>query len=317
MTTVVVTGASGFIGGQTALQLHDLGHKVIGIDTRECPEHLTSVFGDFITNDFASNQALKVIYDSDAVAIVHCAGTSLVRPSMKNPAVYYDNNVVKTKRMLDSLVQGNKLDIRVIFSSSAAVYGEPVMTPCHEEDPPMPLSPYGESKLMVEMMLQSYFRAYGLQPVIFRYFNVCGADSKQRHGQESSASHIITRVINCLLTDTPFRLNGTTYDTPDGTCVRDYVHVEDIARAHVMAINSDVPTGVYNLGSSAGVSNLEIINTTQEVVGKKLKLETSSARPGDPVVLTASSERFNKVVGEWRQFSLKDIIQHAWAWNNR
>lgn len=314
---VFVTGASGFIGGQTAIHFRDLGHEVIGIDLRSCPEHLEGVFSDFINNDFASNQALKAIYDSDASAIVHCAGTSLVGPSMKNPALYYDNNVVKTKRMLDSLVQGNRLDIRVIFSSSASVYGEPVMTPCHEEDPPMPLSPYGESKLIVEMMMQSYFRAYGLQPVIFRYFNVCGADSQQRHGQESGATHIIARVLSCLHDDTTFTLNGTTYSTPDGTCIRDYVHVEDVAQAHALALDHNVPTGIYNLGNNAGVSNLEIIKTAQEVTGKILKLETKDARPGDPGILTASSERFNQVVGDWKQYSLRDMIQHAWTWYNR
>jgi UDP-glucose 4-epimerase len=156
-----------------------------------------------------------------------------VGPSLEYPAEYYQNNFFRTKRMLDSLVQGERLDIRVIFSSTAAVYGEPVMGACQEEDPLLPLSPYGESKLMVEMMMQSYFRAYKLQPVIFRYFNACGADPVRRNGQKPMATHIIARVLESLRDDKEFVLNGTDFSTTDGTCVRDYVHVSDIARAWV------------------------------------------------------------------------------------
>jgi UDP-glucose 4-epimerase len=311
---VFVTGSSGYIGGQTALQLHDNGHEVIGIDLLPPPDHLKSVFSKFIVNDFSSNEALAEIYYSDANAIIHCAGTSLVGPSITHPSDYYQNNFVRTKRMLDSLVQGEKLNIRVIFSSSAAVYGEPVMGACQEEDPPLPLSPYGESKLMVEMMMQSYFRAYGLQPVMFRYFNACGADSQGRHGQASGATHIIARVLESIRDGKEFILNGTDYSTSDGTCVRDYVHVEDIARAHVLALNSNVPTGIYNLGTSQGVSNREIITQAEIVTGKKVQVVEGPARPGDPMTLTANASRFESVAGPWRQHNLENMIRHAWAW---
>jgi UDP-glucose 4-epimerase len=317
MAKVIVTGASGFIGGQTALQLHDSGHEVVGIDIVNPSKSLNSIFSHFINSDFAGNEALEWIYRSDAVAIVHCAGTSLVAPSIENPFDYYTNNFVRSKRMMDSIVQGKRQDIRVIFSSSAAVYGEPVMGACQEEDPPLPISPYGESKLMVEWLMQSYFRAYKLQPVMFRYFNACGADPQGRHGQPPMATHIIARVLESIKTKEDFTLYGTDYPTADGTCVRDYVHVEDIARAHVLAVTQDIPTGVYNLGSNKGVSNQEIIAKAQEITGQQLSVIVGDARPGDPSVLTANSSRFDSIAGNWRQHSLEDIITHAWAWYNR
>lgn len=314
MKTIIVTGVSGYIGGQTALQLKDAGYRVIGIDNRPLPQHLLNVCDEFLYHDFASNESLMAIYYSTAEAIIHCAGTSLVGPSVKNPEIYYQNNFVRTKRMLDSLVQGNKLNIRVIFSSSASVYGEPVLGSCQEEDPLIPLSPYGESKHMTELMMQSYFRAYGLQPVMFRYFNACGADSQGRHGQEPGATHVIARVLEATRDGNTFEIYGNDYPTEDGTCVRDYVHVEDIARAHIMAISSDVPTGVYNLGSNTGTSVRQIIDCAAEVTGKKPNIVQVEPRAGDPATLTASASRFTSICPDWRKYSLNDMVQHAWNW---
>jgi UDP-glucose 4-epimerase len=246
-------------------------------------------------------------------AIVHCAGTSLVGPSLANPDEYYDNNTVKTKQLLD-FVRKAMPHCRVIFSSSAAVYGEPIMNPCHEVDPCEPISPYGESKRMIELMLSSYRQAYKLDYVAFRYFNACGADPAGQHGQEPGATHIIARVLESLRDDREFVLNGVDYDTPDGTCVRDYVHVDDIAQAHVMALDSGtVPAGIYNLGSHCGISNQEIIQAAERVTGRKLKVRSSDRRQGDPAMLTASAEKFDKLVA-WRQYNLDDIITHAWQW---
>ena len=311
--TIVVTGAAGYIGGEIALLLKDAGHTVIGIDYRPLQKHQKGLLDSFVLADFDSNTAYKQLLDVRPAAIVHCAGTSLVGPSIKNPSDYYSNNVVKTMVLLNFIVQAIPRT-RFIFSSSAAVYGEPVMTPCHEVDPREPISPYGQSKLMVEQILESYHRAYGLDYVAFRYFNACGADSQKRHGQEPGATHIIARVLECLRDDTEFTLNGTNYPTPDGTCIRDYVHVEDIARAHAFALDPAVPAGVYNLGSGSGSSNQEIIAAAERITGKELKIVSGKQRNGDPPLLTASAGKFNSVVDQWQHHDLDTMISHAWAW---
>jgi UDP-glucose 4-epimerase len=236
-----------------------------------------------------------------------------VGPSVQNPSEYYNNNVVKTLRLLD-IVKNSLPRTRFIFSSSAATYGEPIMNPCQEVDPCEPVSPYGQSKLMVEQILASYNRAYGLDYVAFRYFNACGAESRGRHGQAPGATHIIARVLESIRDQKEFVLNGDDFPTEDGTCVRDYVHVEDIARAHVMALDAEIPSGVYNLGNNNGVSNREIIAAAERITGKKLKVVMGEARPGDPAVLTASAAKFGRVAMDWRQFELDHMIQHAWAW---
>ena len=313
MSTVVVTGVAGYIGGEIALLLKDAGHTVVGIDYRPLQKHQKGLLDSFVLADFDSNTVYKQLLDVRPAAIVHCAGTSLVGPSIKNPSDYYSNNVVKTMILLNFIVQAIPRT-RFIFSSSAAVYGEPVMTPCHEVDPKEPISPYGQSKLMVEQILESYHRAYGLDYVAFRYFNACGADSQKRHGQEPGATHIIARVLECLRDDTEFTLNGTNYPTPDGTCIRDYVHVEDIARAHALALDPAVPAGVYNLGSGSGSSNQEIIAAAERITGKELKIVSGKQRDGDPPLLTASAGKFNSVVDQWQHHDLDTMISHAWAW---
>ena len=312
---VVVTGASGYIGGEVALLLRDAGHTVLGIDRRPCPQHLRDTFSQFVQADFDSDEAYRELIKSQPEAVVHCAGTSLVGPSIKYPSDYYHNNVVKTLRLLNIMMSALPRT-RFIFSSSAAVYGEPVMTPCHEVDPREPISPYGESKLMVEMILESYHRAYGLDYVAFRYFNACGADSQGRHGQETGATHIIARVLESIRDSQEFVLNGIDYATPDGTCVRDYVHVEDIARAHVMALDRSVESGVYNLGTSQGISNREIIDAAQQVTGTAVVIRVGQKRAGDPPVLTADASKFDKSVTGWRKYNLHETIQHAWKWYN-
>ena len=315
---ILIAGASGFIGGQTALQLKSAGYHVVGIDLQPATPELASAFDEFYQGNFSSDVALNVISNYDTSAIIHCAGTSLVGPSMRDPELYYQNNFVRTKILLDYII-ANKLQnkIRVIFSSSASVYGEPIMTPCQEEDPPMPLSPYGDSKLMVEMMLKSYHQAYGLDFVTFRYFNACGADRLGRHGQRPNATHIIARVLESARNNEPFVLYGTSYPTPDGTCIRDYVHVEDIARAHILAIDRSIPIDAYNLGSNNGSSNRDIIALAREITNKDIQVIEDQPRSGDPAELTASAAKFSLLAQDWRQHSLRDMITHAWAWYNK
>jgi UDP-glucose 4-epimerase len=312
MSKVAVTGAAGYIGGQVSLALKDAGHEVLGIDRRPCPRHLTEVFDQFVLADIDSDQAKTKLIQFVPTAIVHCAGTSLVGPSMKHPSDYYHNNVIKTIHLLD-LVHNTMPKTRIIFSSSAAVYGEPVMTPCHEVDPCEPMSPYGESKRMVEQILESYHQAYGLDYVAFRYFNACGADPEGRHGQEPGATHLIARLLESTRDDGQFRVYGDDYPTEDGTCVRDYVHVADIANAHVMALSSAIPTGVYNLSSLTGSSVKQVMERARVITRGMPRIGVESRREGDPAVLTASSAKFDQH-GAWKQYSLDDMIRHAWAW---
>lgn len=315
MKTVVITGAGGYIGGQTAIKFASDDWKVVGIDRKHPEKHLETYFSKFMISDCSSEESLYLIQQTKPDAIVHCAGTSLVGPSVKNPALYYQNNFVATKVLLDFLVK-NEIDTHIIFSSSASVYGEPIMPPCMEEDPPLPLSPYGESKLMGEMMLSSYARAYGLKYTAFRYFNVCGADSEGRHGQAPGATHIIARIMEAITKQQDFTLYGNDYPTPDGTCIRDYVHVDDIAQAHLLAAEKST-YGVYNLSTSTGNSNKEIIDTALKISGSDINIKKGPIRSGDPAVLTGSSERFTISTGWKPTHNLKTIIKTAWNWYNK
>ena len=233
-----------------------------------------------------------------------------------NPEEYYNNNFVKTKRLCDFLVKEN-IKARLIFSSSAATYGNPIMTPCQEVDPCEPISPYGESKLMTEWMLRGYQRAYGLDYVTFRYFNACGADSQGRHGQVAGATHIIARVLEAMKNTQDFTLYGADYGTEDGTCVRDYIHVEDLATAHVIAIDPSIPSDIYNLGTNRGTSNLEVIQTAAKIIQQDIGVLRGPRREGDPAVLTADAGKFMAISGWEPRFNLTDMISHAWAWYNR
>ena len=317
MGPVIVTGSAGYIGGQTALLLADSGHEVYGIDRREPPAHLRGVVNRFLLQDFASDVALSWILDKHPSAIIHCAGTSLVGPSIKDPAEYYDNNVVKTFKLLN-VIRRALPNTRIIFSSSAATYGiPPASLPCQEHFATKPISPYGESKLMIEQMLKSFNVGYNLDYVAFRYFNACGADPQRRHGQEPNATHLIGRVLESLRDNQTFTLNGTDFDTYDGTCVRDYIHVEDIARAHMLALSQNIPAGIYNLGSAKGTSNREIIERAERITGRKLNLVEGPRREGDPDALTADPAKFDALAGLWKKYSLDDMIQHAWNWYTR
>ena len=314
---VVVTGAAGYIGGQTLLKLIDAGHDVLAVDRVMPPGHLMTTPCSWHTGDFASDLGLDAIKLFCPDAIVHCAGTSLVGPSMTNPEDYYNNNFVKTKILLDYLVDNHYKKVRFVFSSSAATYGNPIITPCQEVDPSEPISPYGESKLMIEWMLKSYHHAYGLDYVAFRYFNACGADSQARHGQASGATHIIARVLESVKAGTMFTLYGINYDTADGTCIRDYIHVEDIADAHVLAMDQSIPADVYNLGTNIGHSNLEVIQQAADVTKIAVTHTNGSQREGDPAVLTADAGKFMATSGWQPKYTLRDMIVHAWAWYSR
>jgi UDP-glucose 4-epimerase len=317
MTKVVVTGAAGYIGGETLLKLVDAGYDVLAIDRVMPPGQLIPVPCQWHTGDFSAELGLDAIKRFCPDAIIHCAGTSLVGPSVSNPQEYYDNNFIKTKILLDYLVKNHDKQVRFIFSSSAAAYGNPVITPIQEIDPAEPISPYGESKLMTDWMLKRYAHAYGLDYVSFRYFNACGADSQTRHGQAPGATHIIARILESVRDGQNFTLYGIDYPTADGTCIRDYIHVEDLAQAHIMAIDRTIPGGLYNLGTNTGHSNLEVIQMAADVTKTAVLHVNGPKREGDPANLTADAGKFMSVSSWQPKFNLQDIVTHAWTWYNR
>jgi UDP-glucose 4-epimerase len=314
---VVVTGAAGFIGGETLLKLVDAGHDVLAIDRTMPPGNLMAVPCSWHTGDFASELGLDAIKLFCPDAIIHCAGTSLVGPSVADPQEYYDNNFSKTKILLDYLVKYHDKRVRFIFSSSAATYGNPVITPINEVDPTEPISPYGQSKLMIDWMLQAYRHAYNLDFVSFRYFNACGADSQTRHGQAPGATHIIARVLESIKNNQCFYLYGDKYNTLDGTCVRDYIHVEDLAQAHIAAVDLSLQSGIYNLGTQKGYSNKEIIALAEKITQTNVQVQMVEQRAGDPPMLIADASKFLQL-GLWKpKHNISDMIQHAWQWYNK
>ena len=315
MKTVVITGGGGYIGGQTAIYFKEQGWNVTAIDRNPQFDHLEPYIDNYIHADFAEPTGLSFLHSADVV--VHCAGSSLVGPSIKDPSAYYENNFIATKRMLDYMV-GNKLFPKIIFSSSAAVYGNPLMTPIREEDPKDPISPYGISKHMVEQLLETYSVAYGINYVGLRYFNAAGADPQERHGQAKDATHIIARVMEAIKHNRVFTLNGTALDTEDGTCVRDYVHVADIAKAHFYAQEQRVVPGFYNLSTGLGASNLDILHKCCKVSDSKPQAVVEGPmREGDPATLVANNTKFFEVSNWQNEYHVDDIIEHAWKWYTR
>jgi UDP-glucose 4-epimerase len=314
---IVVTGSAGYIGGQTVLELANAGYSVFGIDKELHSNQIKEYLTDSIQADFSSNESLHAIAQVDPIAIIHCAGTSLVGPSVKNPEEYFDNNFVKTKILIDSLISNKMTDCRFIFSSSASVYGDPVMNPILETDPTLAFNPYGQSKLAVEYLLNSYNTAYATNCVSLRYFNACGSDPLARHGQKKNATHIIPKLITSNINNESFSLFGTSFPTPDGTAIRDYVHVSDIAQAHVMSINGTVAPGVYNLANSRGYSNKEIIDLVQEQLTTELVVIETQMREGDPPQLTADSSKFQQISNWAPKYSIQEMITHAIAWHTK
>ena len=313
---VLVTGGAGYVGSHTCKLLAKNGYTPITVD-RHYRENLKS-YGP--THNFTLPQEVdrldEIIKRYNITSCIHFAGSTSVPESVANPSLYYKNNFIVTVSLLDKLIEcGVKT---FVYSSSAATYGDPGFRKCRESDVANPISAYGGSKLMMEMLCRDYLTAYGLSSVGLRYFNAAGADPEGDVGElREKETHIVPLAIDAARQGKTFKIFGDKYDTPDGTCVRDYVHVEDIARAHVMALENAVPAGVYNLGTAAGHSNIEIVAEAQEVTGQEIPVEFGPAREGDPATLTADAGKFNQVSG-WRpEYTLNNIVQHAWAWYNQ
>jgi UDP-glucose 4-epimerase len=319
---VAVPGGAGYIGSVVAeVLLHD-GHDVLVIDNL-CKGHRESVDSSAAFAELDLSETVKVadaLLTFEAEAVIHMAAHSLVGESVTQPAKYYENNVTAGLSLLDAMRAANVG--RLVFSSTAAVYGEPAKQPIEETDPTQPTNPYGETKLAFERTLRWFASAYGLSSISLRYFNAAGATA--RNGEDHDPeTHLIPLVLRAASGQLPFvTVFGNDYPTPDGTCVRDYIHVEDLARAHVLALGALDRDGVceaYNLGCGGrGYSVREVIETAARVTGKPIPEKIAARRPGDPAVLIASSDRIRRDLG-WvpRRADLQQIIESAWTWTRR
>lgn len=318
MIKVFVTGATGYIGSHVCKKLKEDGYEVIGLDRMLRP-HVLPYMHHFVEEDYHSQACTDSLVYHAPHAVIHLAGTSLVGPSMSNPGEYYTNNVAKTAAFLNTLRYLDHVPV-VVFSSSAAVYGAPNKDTIHEIDAYNPMSPYGQSKAMIEIMLTDFYKAHGMPSACLRYFNACGADESGELGQAPGASHIIARLLESVRDNKPFTLYGQDYNTKDGTCVRDYVHVTDLANAHALAVSyllSDMdPCFALNLGTGSGFSNQEIIDAVTSLIGP-VEIIKGDRRSGDPDSLVAASLLARTKLG-WRteHSDLKNIIQTAWKWYN-
>ena len=319
---IVITGGCGYIGSHIARYLkQNLANSQVYVIDRERRDHTLKNVDGFLHTDIVSKSSLLWLDELQPDVIVHCAGDLSVRESVEDPAKYYDNNVSKTITLLNHVKDYKKKPI-VLFSSSASVYGNPDHVPLVETDRVRPISPYGHTKDIIEQVLQNYNQAYGLPSVCFRYFNAAGAEPYNSDlGQAPGAGHIIARLLESKLSGETFTLNGLDFDTPDRTCVRDYIHVWDLADAHCRAIewNTDNRWAVFNLGTNSGISNQEIIDYITETYGT-LPIQVGPRRPGDPDRLIADASLATRVLKWQPNYSTIDkIIDSAWAWytNNK
>jgi UDP-glucose 4-epimerase len=321
--TVLVTGGAGYIGSHMVHALVDAGEPVVVLDNLSTgfraalPVNVPLFVGDVGDQDLAAS-----IIDVHKVnAVIHFAGSIVVPDSLRDPLGYYRNNTVNTRALIEAAVQGGVKHF--IFSSTAAVYGNPAVLPVREDAATRPMSPYGTSKLMSEIMLHDVAAAHDLRYVILRYFNVAGADPKQRTGQSTpAATHLIKVAVETALGMRPkLDIYGTDYPTPDGTCIRDYIHVSDLARAHSAALAYLRCGGApmtFNCGYGHGYSVLEVISSLERIIGRRLPVEMTGRRPGDPVSLVADTTRILSML-DWKpQFDhLDTIVSHALAWEQR
>ncbi|WP_343208615.1 UDP-glucose 4-epimerase GalE [Anaerolentibacter hominis] len=319
---ILVLGGAGYIGSHMVYELIDRGDEVVVIDNLETG-HLEAVHPDavFYQGDIRDRAFLERVLtkETDICGVIHFAANSLVGESMTNPLKYYDNNLCGTKVLLEALV-AHGID-KVVFSSTAATYGEPERTPILETDPTNPTNPYGETKLSMEKMFKWTGAAHGLRFVSLRYFNACGAHESGRIGEaHSPETHLIPLILQVPLGQRKtISIFGSDYPTKDGTCVRDYIHVTDLARAHVLALNYLMNGGessIFNLGNGVGYTVKEVIETARKVTGHPIPASLEDRRGGDPAVLVASSEKAETVLG-WKpeKGNLEEIIASAWNWH--
>jgi len=320
--SILVTGGAGYIGSHTAAELLARGENVIVLDSLQTG-HRQAVLSDrYYQGDIRDTALLDQIFGEHEIeAVIHFAASSLVGESVMDPLKYYDNNVVAAQRLLAAMHRHGVN--KIVFSSTAATYGEPKRTPIEETDPTEPTSPYGETKLAIERMLAWCDRAYGIRSVSLRYFNAAGAHPEGWIGEDHTPeTHLIPIVLQVALGQREHvSIFGDDYPTPDGTCIRDYIHVMDLAQAHFLALQrlrNTGESGIYNLGNGTGFSVKQIIEKCREITGHPIPAVVSPRRPGDPAVLIASSRKAKQELGWTPQYEdVGTIIETAWKWHRR
>lgn len=316
---ILVVGGAGYIGSHMVKMLLSSGFEVTVLDDLSNGRRDLVLTPDFIEGDMSNRELLAAIFKTRHInAVMHFAANIDVGESVRNPAKYYENNVAKTIGLLNSMIQFEVQ--KLIFSSTCSVYGIPEKMPITEETPVGPINPYGESKLMVERIISSYSRAHSLKAYCLRYFNVAGADPEGQIGEcHDPETHLIPVALRVASGRHPvFNILGDDYDTPDGTGVRDFIHVVDLCKAHELALKDLLANGdggVLNVGIGHGFSVKQVIAAVEKVTGKKVRTRTTPRRPGEPGRLQADSSRIRETLG-WtpRYTELEDMIQHAWNW---
>ena len=320
MKNVLVVGGAGYIGSHTVKMLKDSGYNVIIYDNvskghKEVAEILDV---KLIIGDLGDRAKLKEVFETEKIDIVmHFAAFIEVGESVIDPGKYYENNVGKVINLLNQMVESNIKNF--VFSSTAATFGEPIHSKIDENHPQNPINPYGHSKKMVEIMLKDFDKAYGLKSVILRYFNACGSDKDGLIGESHSPeTHLIPVILETANGKREsIKIFGTDYETKDGTCIRDYIHVYDLAKAHIMAMEKMFENNVsleYNLGNGTGFSVREIIDTVKNVTKREFSVVETERRPGDPALLIADPTKLMTDLNWTSSYDLNDIIESAWKW---
>ncbi|WP_438432037.1 UDP-glucose 4-epimerase GalE [Gorillibacterium sp. sgz500922] len=317
---ILVTGGAGYIGSHMVAELLRNGEEVVVADSLETGHRDAVMGGKLHVGDLRDKAFLDQVFQENQIeAVIHFAANSLVGESMANPGKYYHNNVYGTLCLLEKMQQYGVN--KIVFSSTAATYGEPERTPIEENDRTFPTNAYGETKLAMEKMMKWFDVAHGVKYVALRYFNACGAHESGRIGEDHAPeTHLIPLVLQVPLGKREFiSIYGEDYPTPDGTCIRDYLHVADLASAHVLALKrlrDGGDSAVYNLGSGQGYSVKEIIEVARKVTGHPIPAKAEARRAGDPAVLIASSAKAERELGWVRRMDrLEDIIASAWNWH--
>ena len=317
MKQILVMGGAGYIGSHTLKHLRERGFDAFAVDNLATGHKEAVLDAGLVKADLLDKSSLDKMFDTHEVeAVVHFAAFSLVGESVTDPAKYYRNNVVGTLNLLDSM-RAHGVH-KIVFSSTCATYGNPVAVPMDEHHPQQPINPYGQTKFVIEKIFEDYRKAYGLKYIALRYFNAAGADESGLIGESHSPeSHLIPLVLQAVSGKREnIKVFGTDYDTPDGTCLRDYIHVADLSEAHRLALEKlDEFQGCINLGTGIPTSVMEIIRAAEKVCGKKCPMVVSERRAGDPAKLYADNRFARQVLG-WipKYLNIEDIIRTAWNW---